>query len=324
VAAVLRGQPGFRPETCARIQQAARELGYRPNYLSKALAGGRSMTIGVVVGSYDPALLWNVHAIETAARRDDYLTYVIFAGNRSEEVSPAVVQNLLDRRVDGLVIYTLTPAPAAVDKLLRKANKPVVYIDQAPPRAAHRIVIGQQNAMTDAAKHLRSLGHRSAAFLGIDFDLRHPAHKIDPYRTAMRANGIELLAGEEWSIEWESESDDIAARLRELLRRQIAQRGALPTAIVSCDDELAIALIAALREQRLRVPEDVSVIGFDDHPMAAHSSPPLTTLHQPRGEVGAAGYSVLSTLIANRAAKVEVPKFEAELVIRQSTGPAHK
>ncbi len=323
VAAVLRGAPGFRPETRQRIHDAARELGYRPNYLSKALAGGRSMTIGVIVGSYDPALLWQVHAIETAARKDAYLTYVIFAGDRSEELSPAVVESLLDRRVDGLVIYTLTPAPSAVDRLLRKARKPVVYIDQAPPRAAHRIAIDQRRAMGETARHLRSLGHRSAAFLGIDFDLRHPAHKIEPYRVAMRGEGMELIVNDDWSIDSGPESDDVTRRLRERVRRHAA-RGRVPTAIVCCDDELAIALIAGLRDEGLLVPDDVSVIGYDDHPLAAHATPPLTTLRQPRGEVGAAAFAVLSELIAKSDARVKVPRFESDLVIRQSTGPARK
>jgi DNA-binding LacI/PurR family transcriptional regulator len=319
VAAVLRGAPGFRPETCERIRRAARELGYRPNYLSKALAGGRSMTIGVVVGSYDPALLWKVHAIETAARKDGYLTYVVFAGDRSEELSPAVVQNLLDRRVDGLMIYTLTPAPATVDRLVRKAGKPVVYIDQAPPRATMRIAIDQQRGMSQAAKHLRSLGHKSAAFLGIDFDLRNPSHKIEPYRAALRGEGMELTVHDDWSID--GEGDDVPQRLRQRVRRHAA-RGRVPTAIVCCDDELAIALIAGLRDEGVRVPEDVSVVGYDDHPLAAHATPPLTTLRQPRGEVGVAAFELLSKLIAQPGADLKVPRFEAELIVRESTGPA--
>lgn len=318
VAAILRGATGFRPQTRERVRQAADELGYRPNYLSKALAGGKSMTIGLIVGSYDPAILWKVQAIESAARAAGYSTYVVFSESEKEQAQ-LDVQGLLDRKVDGLIIYSLTPASAFTPVV---AKTPTVFIDAAPRGASFRVIIDQAPSMRQTAEHLESLGHKRAVFIGTQYALAHPDCWIKPYQKALSRVGIEFEFGQSWCVPV-APTSELHVPIRELARLA-ARSGAMPTAILTCDDELAIAIVAGLRDEGLSVPGDVSVIGFDDHPIAAHCSPSLTTLRQPRGEVGGAAFALLHQLMNGQTPAEPKPVFEASLIVRHSTGPARR
>ncbi len=320
VAAILRNAPGFNADTRARVLGVAQEMGYRPNFLSKALAGGASMTLGVMVTSFDPALMWKVQAFETCARQAGYLTFVVFAQDRAGGLTVDVARGLLDRRVDGLVIYSLHKPDDALVKYLAKIKVPTVFIDWAPKGERRHIAIEHEQGMHEVAQHLAGLGHRDAVFIGIDFDREHPEHKVEPYRKAFKQAGVRLEADDALMVSADGATGGFQEPIHDAVKKYF-KRPRPATAVVTCDDEIAIFIHAALRAMKLEVPRDVSLVGFDDHPVASQVSPALTTLRQPRGAVGLAAFDMLRAMLGGQGdAEVSPVVFKASLVVRESTG----
>ena len=320
VAGVLRGKPGFNVRTRKRVLEAARELHYQPDPMGRALRGGRSMTIGVLIGSFDPAILWKVQAIEAAARNAEYQAYVVFSGDRRDPITEPAIERLLARRVDGLIVYSLLPLSQGCCDLLRGAQRPVVFIDWAPRWARHRVAIRSEPAIADAVAHLSFLGHRRAVFMAIPENLEYPQNSIAPYRRAFTAAGMRLVVAPDWLVAPADGEDYPIAAYRVVAKR--AKKGDVPTAVVTVDDEEAVAAMAAFADAGLRVPDDVSVVGYDDHPVARMVRPSLTTLRHPRGIVGTTAFQMLHRLIEDAHAPSTTESFDMELVVRQSTGPA--
>lgn len=320
VAGVLNRSPRFSDRTRRRVLRVADELGYRPNYLSKALAGARSMTIGVVVGSYDPLVMNAVKAIEARAREAEYRPFILFAVGADPSLVAAAVRDVLDRRVDGLIVYAYQPFRSAIQAVLDRAPMPVVYMRADPAGARHVIPMRRDAALRELAAHLRNLGHRAAA------DLRWPSDPgVEPelhaaYQRAFAAEGVELTTGEPWIMNRIDAESDATAAYRTVRWALLA--GHRPTAISVADDELAVAVMAAIADAGLRVPADISVVGKDGHPMAEFCRPSLTTILEPQAEAGDAAFVALSELMRDPQAQAALPSFEATLMVRGSTGPA--
>jgi len=317
----LRNDPQIAIATRERIQKQAKKMGYRPNHLSRALAGGKSMTIGVVGGSFDVRVVaMRLRSIEAAARTQGYVTYVAGWGddhdreNRSDLTR--TVEDLLDRRVDGLIVYHVAP-PAELVKVLKGAVVPVVYLDWPLSECApHSIQVDHGRAFRELAHYAANLGHRKAAYLSTHFGRQFPGHRLNQVCQAMSEAGIELDTSEAWCI---PKGGDFELGGYDVIQRQIKQ-GPVPGLILAANDECAAGVVAGLLDAGLRVPEDVSVVGFDDSLIASLYRPALTTIHQPRGEVGAAAFKMLHKLMSNSKGKQDSVVFESDLVIRQSTG----
>jgi DNA-binding LacI/PurR family transcriptional regulator len=319
VAEVLRGKPGYNESTRQRILSTAKRVGYRPNYLSKALAGSKSKTIGVVAGLIETPILGTmVRPIELAARRSGYLCYLVDYSGEDEQQLVSHVQNLLDRRVDGLVVHQGGHLPAALDSLLRGCSIPVVRTGMLPADATGPIVrMDRDQAARQLAEHLALLGHREAAFISSPYMYIHPNMKLKPLGQAFARAGIKLDVSERWVIE---QGQEYSYGCLKLLRREI-DRGALPTALLFNSDTYALEALAALHDARLRVPQDVSVVGFNDDYFAALTRPALTTIRQPQTEIGEKAFRLLMELVNNPGAVVESQAAYCELVVRDSTGP---
>ncbi|MFW6039437.1 MAG: LacI family DNA-binding transcriptional regulator [bacterium] len=321
VAEVLRGKPGYSQQARERILSAAEQLGYRPNYLSKALSGGKSMTVGIVVPSLDtPITNERLSAAEVAARRHGYLAYVTSWSGDKTGASVRYIEDLLQRRVDGLILHYEGRFPSGLATLLAKSKVPRVLFENAPPGIRSVVLVEREPAAAALAAHLRELGHRRVALMLSAYHHAHPSLRLDIFRRAFERVGIEVEPPEKWRPPKDHSSTSIGAY--QLLRARLDAGATLPTALVANSDLWAQGLLAALHDAGLRVPEDVSVVGFDDLPIATTTIPPLTTIRQPRGELGEAAFEMLQRLMQNPADDVEPVCFPCELVVRRSTGPA--
>jgi DNA-binding LacI/PurR family transcriptional regulator len=322
VAAILRGAPGFNELTRERVLNVAQELGYRPNYLSKALAGGRSMTLGMMVSSFDPALMGKVQAFETAARKKGYLTIVVFEPGPPAGLTAQGALQLLDRHIDGLVVFTPDKPEPALEKLLEKTTVPTVFIDWAPAQENRKVTICQNPGMQSVAQHLAALGHRQAVFIGVEYDRFHPEHKVIPYQKAFEQAGMRLVI-EDQLMPGPDEAGRYEESIQHAVEIHFKNHRSNTTAIVTCDDIIAIFIVNALKSFGLAVPQDVSVVGFDDHPVAAQFTPALTTLRQPGAQVGLQAFEMLEHLLNGKAPQSITPvAFNAQLIARQSTSQA--
>ncbi len=315
VADILRKKPGYRDETRIRVLGVAREVGYLPNLIGRTLKGGRSMSVGVIFPTVTKALFARrAEVLETTLRDVGYLTFMMHVRSGQDQTLLASIEQLLQRRIDALVLYReLRPSPE-VFEALSNLSIPVVYLESAPEGEHRSVLIDRHHGMIQAADHLADLGHRRVAFVGIDWDLQRPYRKIEPYRQALARRGVELIYGPEfkWSGVEPAELEPIAKRL-------LDHRSAI-TAVLGNNDETAVGLVGVFRDLGADVPGRMSVIGFNDSSLATLTRPRLTTIRQPANEVGLAAAEMVYSMLEHPERPVETARFRCELVIRESTG----
>ncbi len=331
VAQILNGQPGYNAQTRQRISATAQRMGYRPNALGKALRSGKSMSIGVIASSINtPAQVVGMEAIEQAARQAGYITYLVGWSNTPiPEPRLRSLTELLDRRVDGIISMDTSDMEPEVSALFRTLPMPVVYVGRVPDHAQHVVRQERRPAIAALAQHLADLGHRRVALMASAWALAHPANKVGLVQQACAQHGIEVEVGSRWLTQPPTSADEVAAWDKEQavltayeLMRDAIRSGDLPTAVLASNDRTALAALAACHDEGVRVPQDISVVGFDGEPLGQIARPALTTLQQARGDIGQAAFQMLHALMQDPRAHVQNRDFPLQLVIRDSTGPA--
>jgi len=316
VSLVINRSPAAKSiphRTQERIRIAARELNYRPNFMARSLRAQRSFTIGVVVPEISEGYAALVMSgIEDHLLEEGYFYFVVSHRHRADLILeyPRLLQQ---RAVEGLI---------AVDTTCQKgALIPVVAV------SAHREVEGVTNIVLDhalaaklAMEHLVQLGHDKIAFLkGQEFS-SDTEIRWESERGAAKELGLEINERLVGQLDSESPSPEVGYGVT----RKLLATGEAFTALFAFNDISAIGAIRALREAGRRVPEDVSVVGFDDIQSAAFQNPALTTVRQPLREMGVIAAQILLRRI-NASAKTPYPKtvtVEPELIVRESTARA--
>lgn len=311
VSRVLNAPDRVRAETRARVLAAVRELDYWPNAAARQLVTGRSGVLGVVsidTTLYGPAS--TLYCIEQAARLSGYSVSIASLGMFSRRSIQEAVHRLRAQSVDGVVI--LAPHESAADGLRHlPPDLPVVAVDAGEDIPVPVVTVDQRAGAARATRHLLGLGHETVWHLGGPVDWLDANYRIDGWREVLEAAGRpvpEPLRGD-----WSPRSG------YELGRRLAADESV--TAVFVGNDQMALGMLRALREAGRRVPEEVSVVGFDDVPEAAYFWPPLTTVRQEFGEVGRHAFHLLLERMAGTAQDTTRRLVEPELVVRESTGP---
>lgn len=315
VSRVLNGHPSLRAETRDRVLAAMEELSFRPNRAARALVTSRSTTIGVLVSKgfeYGPAA--SLQAIDSAAREAGYGVDVAHLDDVDDGSIRSALDRLLAHGVDGLIILApQTRTLAEIEHL--SITLPFVTVHSAQGHDDHRLSVDQSGGAALATRHLIDLGHRRIAHIAGPDGWFETEARIRGYRRAMRDAGLDpepLLAGT-----WTADSGYRAGRT---LLAGASSRGV--TAVFSSNDQMALGLLHALREGGRSVPEDMSVVGFDDVPEAAHYQPPLTTVRQDFPELGRRCVARLLGLIGEAEPVRDgdaAPEVRTELVPRGST-----
>jgi DNA-binding LacI/PurR family transcriptional regulator len=312
VSRVFNDEPYVSAEVRRRVLDAAEQLGYRLNNAARMLASGRTRTIGVVtLGTvlYGPASL--LMGIERAARATGYALRVVNTMEHEPEGVAGAVRSLLVQGVDGIVISE--PIDEGEEPI--PVDVPVLTLGAPPNLAAPRVLtvgVGAESLARAATAHLLDLGHATVHHLAGPQRWYAARDRLAGWRAVLRERGRQaprVLAGD-----WSAASGYAAGR-------ELASRGDV-TAVFAANDDMAIGLVRALAEAGRRVPEDASVVGFDDIPLAAYVTPPLTTARQPFDAVALQGLELLVRAIEKPDAEpppvVEPP---VELVVRGSTAP---
>jgi len=323
VSRITRGDgASYHPDTRDRVLRIARDLDYRPNHLSRALLGGQSMAVGLLMrGLGGRVTSIRIRSILDAAQKQGYLVYVVnLEGDidRDSEQFASAVRELIARGVDGLMVYRGVPLSPDARRFLNRQSVPTVFLDWGPPRSTHRVIFDRQVGWNELASHLAGLGHQTVAFIPSLHSYHFREHRILPAARAMSRHGIELQADRKWAVDTESSAEDVAY---ETVKSYLATRPTA-TALVMSDDQCAAGALAAARDLGLGVPDEVSITGFGDTAGARYCTPALTTIRTPRGEVGQSAFAMLHRLMTSPDASVEKEKFPTRLVARGSTGPA--
>ena len=311
VSRVLNAHPHVTPATRQRVERAIDQLGYRRNTAARALVTRRSATLGVVsVGSsnYGPAN--TLMGIEAAARAAGYSVSFVSL----DQVDRRNMQDALDHftgvGVDGIVV--LSPTRSAVEAVHGlSADVPVVVTAEGTGRSSRpSVLIDQLHGSRVATGHLLDLGHRTVHHVRGPQDWLEADARVQGWLTELGARAVaapECLAGD-WSAASGYEAGCRLARQRDV------------TAVFVANDQMALGVLRALFEAGRSVPEDVSVVGFDDIPEAAYLRPPLTTVRQDFAEVGRRCLRQLVALIDGQPAGAGAT-IEPDLVVRASTAP---
>ena len=311
----LNGNQVVNPQTRARILAVMDELGFTPNPAARRLSLGRTLTVGVVVSFLTrPQAAERLRGVD-AVLTDSEFDLVIY---NVESVSKRdhYLATLADsQRTDGLLVMSLPPPPDAVPALSR-GRVPVVFIDVHTPtvEGMPRIVGDDVEGGAVAARHLLELGHREVAFIGDATE--------DPFGfTSSHDRQIGLMrelasAGVDVPPAWIGHGAHGRYEARDLARQMLTSTPR-PTAIFAASDTQALGVIAAARDLGLRVPDDLSVIGYDDIEAADYVG--LTTVRQQLFESGRRGAELLLAEIGLRSNESPVTELEPQLVVRATT-----
>lgn len=312
VSRALQNSPLVNAQTAAKIRKIADETGYRASAVARGLVTRRTRTIGLVVTTVDDPFASEVTCgIEQTANDHGYAVFLANS-NADPERERKVVQELAERRVDGIIV-TSSRVGALYLPLLKELNVPIVLVnDQYPGEFVHSVLIENVEGTRAAVEHLIELGHRRIAYVGDRFGYQSDAERLAGYKQALAQAGIEFVAA--LAVEGDGRAEAAIEAVNALLALP-----APPTAICCYNDMTALGAMRAIHARGLRVPEDISLAGFDDLFFAAYLQPPLTTVRQPMRRMGQMAMENLFKLMSGEESVAQI-KVEAELIVRASTG----
>jgi DNA-binding LacI/PurR family transcriptional regulator len=311
VSRVINGNRHVRPETRRRVLAAMDELGYRPNLTARALATGRSNTLGVV--SFDTTLhgpASTLFGIERAAHEAGYFIIVASMKALDRPSLTDAVERLRIQGVDGILV--IAPLSSAAEALAFVPNDiPLVAVEAGPGDQIPVVEVDQASGAAQATAHLLDLGHKTVWHIAGPPEFLEAGRRLEAWRQTLEAAGVEPPP--ELIGDWSSRSG------YELGQRLAADSDI--TAVFVANDQMALGVLRAMHERGRRIPADVSVIGFDDVPEAAYFLPPLTTVRQDFIELGNRALRLMLKTIEYGEQPSGGASVPPELIVRASTGP---
>ena len=314
VSRVLNNYKHVRPETRERVLTAVTRMGYVVNQQARSLAGGRSQVIGLLVhdlgASYSGEVIRGIDE-ELAAMQYDLMLYTTHRRKTKESI---YVATLTRGMTDGLLLL-LPLNPEAYLETLRQRRYPYVVIDhQGFDDFSPTVGAANWRGAYDAASYLIALGHRRIGFITGAMDLSSAVERLNGFKAALEAHGIPLIPELVQQGDFQQPGGYTAASA-------LLDLAEPPTAIFASNDASAFGAIDAIRSRGLRIPEDISIVGFDDLPQAAYMHPALTTVHQPLTEMGRVATRMLFQYIKEPGNALERVVLETRLVVRDSCQP---
>jgi len=314
VSRVLNQPSLVKKSTRVRVLKAIEQYKYHPNMYARVLAGRKNYTLGMVVSNIEnPFFLDIFRSLEDEARRRGYEVAVANTDYAPKRLVSAV-HLMIERRVAGLAVIVSETDPTLFEEL-KHCNLPVVFYDVGQAGGCiTRIHVNYRSGMKKAVTYLYSLGHRKMTFVGHHSSLQPLHHRKEAFLQA-----IQQYAGE-------VESATVAERDGPEGGRQatatLLASGFKPTAILCVNDFMAIGAMQALRDRGLKIPEDVSITGYDNIRLSSFLSPALTTLDIPRDQIGRRAFQALVPEKGDSAVVGNEVCIEPQLIVRESTGPA--
>jgi LacI family transcriptional regulator len=313
VSRVLNNVGVVKGTTRSRVMKAIADLKYHPNLHARHLAGGKSRTIGVIVSNLENPFFLDVYkTVEADAHERGYEVVMANTDYRSEQLVTSI-RLMIGRRVAGLAAIVSEMAPAIIQELT-ESRLPIVFYDVGTPsKNITKIRVNYRRGIEKVIAYLHSLGHRRLGFVGHHSSLAPINERMEAVSDAVAKNpALELRT---------AAADDTLEGGRQAVR-VLLDSGFGPTAIVCVNDVMAVGALRELRERGIRVPDDISVTGFDNILLSEFCFPALTTVHIPRDRIG---HIICDCLIPKPGAGAQKDHeivIDPEFILRESTGPA--
>lgn len=321
VSRILNNKGKFSKEVVERVRKIVKKYNYKPNILARSLRSRKTKAVGLILPSVTNLFFLEIiKGVEDIASQSSYIVILCDSDERKEKES-MYFHMLEDRWVEG-IIYSGVTGDTEQEKQniedLSKKNIPIVLIDrEIEDYFTSAVLIDNKKAAFDATNYCINLGHRRIGFISGPLEVKIFLERLKGYRKALEKRGIEFDKNlvEEGSLTIESGI---------LATRKLLAKKEPPSAIFASSDSMAIGAIKEIQKEGLKVPEDISVVGFDDIPLASLISPPLTTVSQPKYQMGREAMILLLRMIEEEKASKSKIILETKLVVRKSTSKPKK
>jgi DNA-binding LacI/PurR family transcriptional regulator len=312
VSRTINGSDKVTPETKERVQRAIEELKFYPNTWARALWSGRSSLYGLIISDitnpFFPELVKSFEDIAVQYGQDVLVANTNYDPARIE----LCVTRMLQRKVDGVAIMT-SEMDARLITEFQSREIPLVFLDTGKAEALTSNIVVDYAAGVDAAvEHIVNLGHTKIAFISGPMMLRSARVRREAFAGCLERRGIGAGLTEEGNHQVDGGHQAMARML---------ERKERPTAVLASNDMTAIGALGAIHERGLRVPEDISIVGFDDIQISAFTQPALTTVRLSRDEIARVAFRALYSIRQDGGKGAEYA-VQPVLVVRKSTGPA--
>lgn len=350
VSMALRDHPRISKERREQIKTLARKMGYQPDLVARSLRAQKSNTIGMVISDFRKAAHnLKAEAVEKFLEKRGYQVMLGFSGGQGAKISK-YVNNMLGRQVDGFIVADIYPDPIweKLENSLLELSVPCVLVDYCNfETELPGVFVDRAAGMASLGEHLSELGHRDVVYVtteagswlsgqakwdGVCKGLKNGESEFMRLRYALARNkgwfevdaSGEVIGLSESTFDGKFDSNDlrIDAAIAYEKGREIAKWRDRPTAIVASSDTHAMCIIQGLMAEGVKVPEDISVTGFDDLDEASFFRPLLTTLRQPREELAEVAGEMLIKLLEGEELEQNQVWLKPKLMIRESSGPA--
>jgi LacI family transcriptional regulator len=313
VSRVLNGSPNVREKTSEHVRRVIAKLDYVPNTHARSLRVGRARMFGLIVSDINnPFFPELIDAFEALAAQQG-IDVIFMHTNYDSKRLQSCIRRMVERSVDGIAVMTSEVDQEALE--IAPERVPLVLMNQPAYVGKYRNVpVEYSTGFREAFDHLRSLGHTDIGFITGPLTLSSAKRRYEEWVATMKR--LKLPVRKEWIVSGDMRIESGERGMRELM--SLTRR---PTAVLTSNDLMAVGALQAASNLRLRIPEDVSIVGFDDLPIASMVVPQLTTIQLPRREIAAHAFSSLfeaarDSVVAN--SEIVHPR----LIVRKSTGPA--
>lgn len=317
VSRVINGSTTVKPETAARVQRVIDELKFIPNGSATTLKYGRSNTYGLIIPDItNPFFPEFVRSFESILAETNYNMLVATTASQPKRMQKTI-HRMLVSQVEGVALLASEIETAPIESMITN-RVPLVTMDRRlVGKGLSDVCVESTSGMREAVKHLFKLGHRKIGYIGGSAGPTISDHRLHAFLLAMGAVG--LPAETQFLRVGDYRISGGGTAMAELLRLPDC-----PTAIIAANDLTAIGALRVVHQQGLSVPEDISIIGFDDIEMCNFVTPPLTTLRLPRNEMANTFVTALEALASSPQRNGLQYRVETALVTRESTGLAKK
>lgn len=300
-----------------RVQRAIDELGYVPSALARSLKSNRTHTVGMMIpNSSNPYFAEIIRGIEDTCYGAGF-NVILCNSDDDPHKQSTYVRLLSEKQVDGLIVMSSGSDSELLDTL-RAARMPQVVVDrEIDDLAADLVEVNHEAGGGLATRHLLGLGHRRIACIAGPQGLSSARQRVEGYRAALAEAGGAVDEALVRSGDFTSAGGHAAM----LALLEPADPRRWPTAVFASNDLMAMGAVSAAASRGLRIPQDLSVVGFDDIALAAYCNPPLTTIAQPKHETGELAARLLLERIADPSRGLQREILQPALQLRQSTGP---
>src|SRR6266567_4028970 len=315
VSRTINNVPTVNAKMAKRVWEVIRELNYFPNTQARALVSGRTRLLGLIVSEItNPFFPELIQGFEDIAVENGY-EILVSSTNYDPRRMNLCIRRMLERKAEGVAVMTFGIEEPLLEQLAER-NIPLVFVDQGPDRPGISLLkVDYHHGIRQGVQHLAALGHRNIAFVSGPMKLHSAQSRKAAFTTSLNECGIPPNPA--WMIEGDHTLEGGIAAMEQLLDTKPR-----PTAVMCSNDMTAIGVLHKLYRAGLRVPDDLSVIGFDDIHIAEVTIPPLTTVQMSRFELARSAFNALRAHVedSETSARKREYNIQTDLIVRESTG----